>query len=494
VSAGQIKYVSLIECTDCNSITPDFRLCTDCGAEVNTDLVYKNESSQSSSEKTFDKLAAEAPDDAISSDEFLNNTADFSDYDLCLDDLLEQGEQPLVISDEFSKIKLSRGDSTWWDNGTRSLSRLYEGHLLITSRRLVCLLPKYNNCTQVAAIHYRDITNVERKSPTLSSNYISVETTNNCKYKISLRKLDYIEEIASLIQEHYSKFESKESRAVRLDNTINDIVSDSEEASECFQELAELFDDHDGVTRHDQVIAESDSLDEAVGSFYAEQQDPTSTGPPRNSDSLSTQPEQQLNTGKLRSIVKEADPKDVGLWAAAALVLGGPTAVAASVSTTLGVGALLLGGSSVGAYSSSNPESKLAQIDPIQTALNLRGGGIAHKQNALRGGYGAGVAITALEQIDTENISPEYADWVTQIDIDTVLQDARLASKAARHSPQSHDDRAVRLLGGAAGVAHSYVNTGEGPDLEELLDEDLYEETVDTLRDDSELDNIGKGS
>jgi hypothetical protein len=486
--------MALVECGECNAIAPDFRLCADCGAEVNTDLVDENNLSQSSSDKTFDKLVAEAPDEAISSEEFLNNTADFSDYDLCLDDLLKQGEQPLFISDEFSEIKLSRGDSTWWDNGTRSLARLYNGHLLITSRRLVCLLPKYDNCTQVATIHYRDITGVECKSPTFSSNYISVETTNNCKYKISLRKLDYIEEIASLIQKHYSKFESEESRATRLDNTIDGIVSNSEEASECFQELAELFDDHDGVTRYDQVIAESDSLDEAVGAFYAEQQDQTSTVHPHHSDLLPTQSVQQSSIGKLRSIVKEADSKDVGLWAAAALVLGGQYAIAASISTTVGVGALLLGGSSVGVYSSSHPESKLAQIDPLQTALNLRAGGVAHKQSSLRGGYGAGVAITALEQIETENISPEYADWVTQIDIDTVLQDARLASKAARHSPQSHDDRAVRLLGGAAGVARSYVNSGEGSDLEELLDEDLYEETVDTLRDDSELDNIGKSS
>jgi hypothetical protein len=327
----------------------------------------------------------------------------------------------------------------------------------------------------VATIHYRDITDVKCKSPTLGIEYIAVETTDNCKYDICTRKFEYIDKIVNLVQEHYSKFETEESQAIRLDNTIDDIISSSEEASECFQEIAELIDEYDAVTSYDQIIAEAETFDEAIGSFHAEYT--------RNSDSLATQPKQQSSTGKLRNIIKETDLDDIGPWTLAALVVGGPPAVAASVSTSLGIGALLLGGGSLGIYSSANPESKLAQIDPIRAALNLRVGGLAHKQSSLRGGYGTGVAITALEQIDTKSIPPEYADWVTKIDINTILRDARLASKAANHSAQSYDDRVVRLLGGAVGVAHSYINSGEGPDLEEVLDEDLYQEIIDTLED-----------
>ncbi|MDL0134339.1 hypothetical protein [Halobacterium salinarum] len=279
---------------------------------------------------------------------------------------------------------------------------------------------------------------------------------------------------------------SAEATAVQLVDNMDAIISDADDADDGFSGLSELFQRQESVSQVDRAFEDAESFDDLLTSLADFRQ---STKHAENSPSIKESTESTVEPApdgdtigqKVRQIAHEADPKTVGGYAIGAVIAAGGYAVTAPISTTVGMAAILTGGASAGAYASANPDSQLAEIDPISTAVQMRTAGLARRSNSDPGGYGTRALLSAVDQVDTEELSPAYAKWAAQADIDTIMKDAELAAQAANRSPKSHDEMAARAFGGVVGIAHSYVNAGSGPDLEELVDQDLYQNAVDEL-------------
>ena len=263
-------------------------------------------------------------------------------------------------------------------------------------------------------------------------------------------------------------------------------VAAADDAESALHAIAELFENRSEKTHFDQAVAESGSIEELGQKMAAMPGIGVSdtTTPESQSTTKLAKPEVDV-TGlrqRVTQTARSADPKDVGKYSLGAVLGFGTAAISAPISTTVGMAALLAGGAATGAYASTNPDSIAAKIEPIQLAMNAKGRGSQIASNPGAGGHGTGAALGMVEylsQEDHDNLDEAYAKWLSEVDIESVIEGQRVAARYADNTDELDNSKDASLLGGAAGLAYGYT------DLEEGIDEAVDGEVVDELIDDT---------
>lgn len=471
--------MTIVECSACGKTTPDLRFCIHCQNKTNTNQIpTESEAKRNISKERID--AASVDQHKTVTSDVLNS--DHEKYNRRLGTYLFGGEQPVAIC-ELDRTNISAPNQDNWSVKGGFWS---SGHLIISDQRLLCVM-SVGDVDQIFSISYEDVIRVESETALVTFNTITVELVDGCSCEYELEQVSDKElgAITLLAQEYSDKRNSEASRTAQLENSIDSRIEAADDASEAFSELTALFEQQKEITQTDRAIEDADSLTDLISTLADQQERSTQEIPP--STTLTNQSPTNLPANssvgtRIKSIARDAEPKEVGKYAVGASLALGTFAVTLPYSTTLGVVTLLTGGGAVGAYASANPDSAVADVDPIRLGLGMRSRGIARKNSSTLGGYGAGAASELLEQVDAENASSEYAEWVANIDPDLIMEDTQRAVDAAERSSESFDPTKVKAIGGTFGLAHSYINNSSDiQDLENLLDDDLYQEAIEEL-------------
>jgi hypothetical protein len=277
------------------------------------------------------------------------------------------------------------------------------------------------------------------------------------------------------------EYDAAEARAGEFVGEMDSIISQSDDAESVLRRMSELFKYRDDESIFDQAVAEAESLEELLQVISA----PSEANSPITMESKEDEsggllPTPRSNSTSLREQVtdtaKNADPAEMGKYTIGLGIFGAGFAISAPFSTVVGLGAIAACGAATGAYASANPNSLAAQIDPIELAISAKMRGRSWKQSSAPGGAGIGGILGALDYVGEEEILSAYSHWCSNADIDKIMKGAEMGAQAAEISPDYNNPRSAAVLGGGFGLAYGYAESGgEIEELEELLDDDLYE-------------------
>lgn len=455
-------------CRKCGKNIPAVRDCPDCNRR-DRDLVPPITHDSEALTTRLSELAGDAEHESITFDA-LRST--HGQYYRPLGDFLTESESPVRLFRSSGAI-IEGVDDTW--KITAGIRK--SGHLLLTDERLFIVLPENEPNDQVVTIDYGCITSVDLES-TLRKDRICLETSEGFFYRINVSGATEDELLNNLeiIREYAPGLKAAKSRAAKFIQEVDSAVAENETAEDLLRAVAGLFADRDEVTEFDSTVANADSLNElfdeleGVPEIGSESTSPESPLPQRLT---SANPRLGGLPHGVSYTVKNADPAEVGKYTLAAGIGFGAYAVTAPFSTVAGLAALAAGGAATGAYASSHPNSLAARIDPITLATRARVRGEEWRKSDAPGEGGAGAAIGALEYLSNEDLSSEYAHWLTNLDIEQVQRGAELAAREANRREDIHHPMAATAIGAGIGGAYGYMGDNQLEEIQGILDDDL---------------------
>lgn len=461
------------QCLDCEATVPEARLCVNCGTSrsdtgIPAEIVYLDGLTERLSKK-----AIGASHDSVSFDT-LRST--YKKYDRPLGGYLLSEEQPEAVFQLNKTIVEGYAESSW----TVKSGIMNSGHLVVSEDRLISVTPG-GEIAQVLPVHIRDVVSVSTRS-TWRDSVLSVNLIEGNTYSYYLGGIsdDDLQSVQALVRELSRNQNSAESRAAQFVQEVDDAIAESETAESVLRVVADLFAERDERTAFDQAVAEAESVQELFTALSSS----TAIASPATENQMGSDadiplPVRRPRLSNLRRQVaytaQNADPTEVGKYALGAGIMLGTYAVSAPISTPIGLAAIAAGGAATGAYASTHPSSLAARIDPIGLAIDAKTAGRRWEQNPAPGGAGIGIALSAIDHFEEDVVPPEYAHWVANADYDAIMRGAEMARHAAEGSQgATHPDYAA-ALGGGFGLMYGYLDNQNRDDLEDLLDEDLYE-------------------
>ncbi|QCC51437.1 hypothetical protein [Halapricum salinum] len=421
----------------------------------------------------FSDIALDAQHDTVSFDTLRSK---HESYDRPLGSYLKPDEKPEIICD-VKKCIIEGVDGTSWKI---SAGMFDSGHLVVTDERVVAIFPR-DEQPQLIDISFTDSTSVSESS-NWRSDELRIEDVQGYRYEFVLStEQDTFDAVTDITHNLSDSIDSEASSAVKFLDQIDAEVAAADDAESALYAIAELFADRSETTRFDQAVAEADSLDELQQQMAAIPGIEKSTTKVSESQSRSLVATPEVDVTGLRQRVTQtargADPKDVGKYSLGAVLGFGTAAVSAPISTTVGVAALLAGGAATGAYASTNPNSLPAKIDPLSLAMDAKRRGSKLDSTPGAGGHGTGAALGTLEYLsrqDHDSVDEAYAKWLSELDIESVMEGHRVAARYAEQTGELHDPSRASILGGAAGAAYGYTDL-DG-DIEDVVDDDAVSE------------------
>jgi len=418
----------------------------------------------------FSELADNAQHKSVSFDSLRSN---HESYERPLGTYLREGEQPERIED-IKKCEISGIDDNSWKI---SAGILDSGHLILTDQRLVAVFPQ-EDAPQVISVKLADIVEVKSSSGWRSEKLSLVEI-EGYEYDLTLDvNEETLDEITKLTRDLHHAADSEESSAARFISRIDETIDEAEDAESALRSIADLFEQREEDTQFDQAVAEASTSQELIAQMAGAA---TAGGPPPTSaqaEETSMGPTDGVSSPTIRERIattaRNADPKNVGRYSIGAAVGLSTAAVSAPISTPIGIAALLAGGGAAGVYADSNPDSFVAQIDPIELAMGVKSRGSQVKSAPGPGGHGTGAVLSIAEHVGEINQDAETAKWLSQLDIDKVIEGQRTA---ARYSEEFDSDFQASLLGGAAGAAYGYADLDD--EFDDVVDQDIVDEITD---------------
>jgi len=464
-------------CGECEQTVPRARYCPECGSP--TGVVSTGEIGDHEMSEYFSTIALDARHESVSFDTLRSK---HESYSKPLGSYAVQDEQPELIC-EVKKCTVEGVEDSSWDI---SAGILNSGHLLVTDKRIVAIFPREEE-PQLIDIAFTDVITVEESS-TWRSNKLVIEDIQGYHYKFALNTdQDTFETAISIARDLNETVDSEDSSAVKFLKKVDAEVAEAEDAESALYAIAEVFEDRSEKTQFDQAVADSDSIEE-LGQKIAAMPGIGTNTETLEPQSTTTLAKPEIDATDLRQRVtrtaRNADPEDVGKYSLGAVLGFGTAAVSAPISTTVGIAALLAGGAATGAYASSNPDSMAAKIEPLQLAMNAKGRSTQLASNRGAGSHGTGAALGMIEylsQVDDDELDEAYAKWLSEVDIESVMEGQRMAVRYASETDEFDNPEQASLVGGAAGLAYGYADFEEG--IDELVDDDTVDEILDDTDD-----------
>jgi len=443
-------------CTECWELAPQATVCIHCGATL--------EDGFSRQMPTADKIRDLANDKAIQSSHenvtFAALRSKHAVYHRPLVFFLYDTETPEFLCECTSlTVETSTGES--WDIDDIE-------HLLVTDDRMLVLGVRDDEDFAVH-VSLADVVAVESSVGWLNKR-LTFSMADESSYTVTLAGLDGDEtEIAAthlhgIAQQH----DSTESEAYKFLDAVDEAVAGSDDAQEVAETLAQQFRKKAEPTVYDQVAADAESFEEfLVGVSEANQtrqaSDPeveTSLQPATSRTRL-----QQLRD-EVALTISGADRRDVSEYALGSGLTFGSVAVAASLSTPIGVAALLAGGAATGAYASTHPDSIVSQINPLELAQMTRSrtGSVGPDDAVHDVGTETMAGVTEyLQQADVA-----HAEWLANVDPEFIMRSARQAGTVASQSGRDIDETHARVVGGGIGLLAGGLDREQQETLQEI--------------------------
>jgi len=463
-------------CEECEQTVPQARYCPECESASPEGVVPTEDINDHEMGEHFSEIAVNARHESVSFD---NLRSKHESYDKPLGAYLRRNEQPEVIC-EVKKCTIEGVEDSSWKI---SAGVLDSGHLVITDERVIGLFPRDEE-SQIIKIPFTDTVEINRSSSWRSSKLV-ITDLQGYQYEFVLNTDDDLfDTVARIAGDLNESVDSEDSSAVKFLNKIDAEIADADDAESALYAIAELFGKRSDKTHFDQVVAESNSIEElgqrmatmpGFGNSQTETLDSEST------DQLA-KPTVDITSlrQRLTQTASNADPKDVGKYSLGAVLGFGTAAVSAPISTTVGIAALLAGGAATGAYASANPHSLAARIEPLQLAMNAKGRSSQLGSSPGVGGYGTGAALGMTEylsQMDHDELDQAYAKWLSEVDIESVIEGQKSAARHARHTDELGSPNQASILGSAAGLAYGFADSEE--DIGDVGDGDVVGELLD---------------
>ncbi|MBX0294290.1 zinc ribbon domain-containing protein [Haloarcula nitratireducens] len=466
-------------CEECQRTVPSARYCPECGSPSPGEVAAIEGVDDNEMGKHFSEIATDAPHESVS---FHNLRSRHESYDKPLGGYLRRDERPEFIC-ELKKCTVETVEGSSWKI---SAGVLDSGHLLITDERVLALFPRDGEA-QLVEVPLTETVGVDRSSSWRSDKLV-VTDLQGYQYEFALdTDQETFETAARTAEDLNESVDSEESSAAKFHDEIDAEIADADDAESALYAVAALFGKRSEETHLDQVVAESDSMAELGQQIAA--MPGIGDSQPETSESASTtqlaKPSVDV-TGlrqRLARSASNADPKDVGKYSLGAVLGFGTAAVSAPFSTTAGIAALLAGGAATGAYASANPQSLAARIEPLQLAVNAKDRSSQLASTPGAGSHGAGATLGTAEYLSQMNhgdLDEAYAKWLSEVDIEAVIEGQKMATRYVGQAGEFDDPQRAGLLGGAAGLAYGYAESGEATD--ERIDGDV----VDGLLDDTD--------
>jgi len=79
--------------------------------------------------------------------------------------------------------------------------------------------------------------------------------------------------------------------------------------------------------------------------------------------------------------------------------------------------------------------------------------------------------------MDSNDVDEACAKWLSEVDIDSVIEGQKTAARYARQSNEFDNPKQAGILGGAAGLAYGYTDFDE--DIDQALDDDVVGELLE---------------
>lgn len=463
-------------CDECENTVPAVRYCPDCNSPAMVDIVPEGGFEDQDLSQRFSQLAAEPTHESVSFDSLRSK---HDSYLRPLGSYLQEDEQPEAITSVKKCVIESIDGSSW----KISAGILGSGHTIITDERVLSLFPRDKE-PQVVAVQFTDIVAVEAGS-SWRSNKLVIEDFEGYQYEFTIAdEQEKFESLTEIVQELNETVDTQNSIATKFLDKIDSEIEASENGESVLYGIAELFEQRSEKTRFDYAVAEASSLDELTENMAAASGFTTVNEEESNSESSTTLAAPTLSGGTLRQRISEtarnADPKDVGKYSLGAIVGFGGAAMTAPFSTTAGIAALLAGGAATGVYASGNPDSIAGRIEPLELAMSAKTRGSQINSSPATAGHGTGAALGMAEylsEMNHEGLDEDYAKWVSELDIDSIIEGQEMAAQRARESSEFHDPDQARILGGAVGLASGYADLNK--DIDQVVDDDIMNEMLE---------------
>ncbi|SFL14898.1 hypothetical protein SAMN04487950_2727 [Halogranum rubrum] len=453
-------------CDACGEVVPTARHCEACREPLQTDVVPPFDDYRRDFTARMSDAALDADHDSVSF-EALRSRHD--SYERPLGGYLVEGEQPEIVC-ELSSAHVADDGSYDFELDTGFLK---SGHLVVTSERLVTVLPGSGE-PQVFEVGMTDVVGVETDSKLLGASLVvSLASGFTVTYDVDADDT-LLTELADAVRRVEARHDSTESRAAKFVQAVDDEVEAADDAETVLRNVADLFAARDEVSYVDHAVADADSVDElldAIGDARrggdderGDDTDDSSTLPVTDRDAdrgrltLPKRPTPGSIRTRVTGTLKDADPREVGKYTMAATLGLGAYAISAPFSTTAGLAALAAGGTATGLYASANPESVVGQVDPMMlvTTMNQRG---RHVHNSpIAGSANVGRTLGVAEYLGGLEYDSAYAQWLVEADIDSVVDAAEVAQRRAEQNPALGGPREASLLGALGGLAHGYTD------------------------------------
>ncbi|MBV0922832.1 hypothetical protein KTS45_01340 [Halomicroarcula limicola] len=426
----------------------------------------------------FSEIATNARHESVS---FHNLRSKHESYDRPLGGYLRRSERPEFIC-EVKKCTVETADSSW----NISAGILDSGHLLITDERVLAVFPRDEE-SQLVEVPFVETVGVDSSSSWRSDKLV-VTDLQGYQYEFALdTDRESFETAARIAGDLNESVDSEESSAAKFHDEIDAEIADADDAESALYAVAALFGKRSEETHFDQAVAESDSMADLGRQIAAMPGIGDSQPGISESESTTQLAKPSVDVAGLRQrlarTASNADPKDVGKYSLGAVLGFGTAAVSAPFSTTAGIAALLAGGAATGAYASANPRSLAARIEPLQLAVNAKDRSSQLASTPGAGSHGAGATLGMAEylsQMDHGELDEAYAKWLSEVDIEAVIEGQKMATRYANQTGEFDDPQQAGLLGGAAGLAYGYADS-DGD-----LDEDVDGDIVDVLPDETD--------
>ncbi|SEO90479.1 hypothetical protein SAMN04487948_10763 [Halogranum amylolyticum] len=470
-------------CNGCGETVPAARYCEECHAPLTENVVPPSEEYERDFTTRMNDAAVEATHDSVSFDTL---RSDHGSYDRPLGGYLFASERPAAVC-ELSSVRLS-ADSTY--SSELATPFLTDGHLVVTRDRLVAVLPREGE-TQLFDVSMADIVDVEAESKLLGGALVvSLASGFTVTYDLDASD-ELLTELTDGIQRLEARDDSTESRAAKFVQTVDDEIAAATDAETALRNVADRFATRDEVTAFDHAVASADSVDELLDAIAEGSDAPDASAsrqrpePATNLPTPSTGPTAGALRTRVAGALRNADPQEVGKYTLAATLGLGTYAISAPFSTTLGLAALAAGGTATGLYATANPESVVAQADPMELvmSMNHRGRHVSH--SSIAGTANAGRLLGAAEYLGDLEYDTAYAQWLVEADIDTVVRAAEVAQRHAKRNPEFGTEREASLLGAIGGLAYGYTDDDGG--VESFFDEDVTAIDEDTTAIDEDI-------
>lgn len=440
--------------------------CLDCDQQIADKTLFETHARFDGDTRTeaISKMADGAEHESVTFDTL---RSDHGTYEWPLGEYLRAGEQPELIL-PLKKIAIADDHDNSWSvsGGLRST-----GHCIVTRDRVVGLVPASSQ-PQVVPARHESLDEVSISSGRLSTALV-LSGEYECKYIINASDSD-IKKTVELVR-YFQQLNHRDEEAMDFLIGLNQEVNTANDAEEAFQSLADFFAERDGRVQFDQVVAEASTIDDLLAAMTV--QHPVTPGRILSDiEDGVTESSVPLHQ-RAAATVKNADPKTVGTYSLGAILLAGTAPISAPISTALGFTGVIGTGTAAGLYADANPNSVVGRFNPIQFAITSRMAGRKFAASAGAGGMKTGMFLGAANHIGEASADRAGAQWLTQLDIDAIMEGQQQVAKYADRREMFDTPAQVSAFGGVAGMMYGYADIDE--DLGDILYDDLLQELTD---------------